>query len=175
MKGKYDIDHLIKNFFDGKTSIEEECWLYGYYSTHQHLPQEQEQYRMLFSDFSAMQQTDELEHGGSMSLKLHRLFYYAAASVAAVLLFCMSLYVYNEHHETLMLAKTYEGSYIIEKGKRIDNLERILPDIRKALNKADQIETAMLEKSAIMEAEQTVLDNAASPEEKERLEKLLNE
>lgn len=60
-------------------------------------------------------------------------------------------------------------------GQRIDDLSRIKPQIESALSQAKDIEQGLNETSTVKQAEQNVLDNVGNDEDRERIEKLLNE
>ncbi len=95
--------------------------------------------------------------------------------IAAILLLCFGITTVIHLNASQELARNYEGSYMIVNGQRIDDLSRIKPNIERALSQASSIEEELEEKPTIKGAEQNVLDNIDDPEEKARIEKMLNE
>lgn len=188
-----EIQQLIDRFFDGDTSLGEEQRIYDFFRRHpQDLPEELEAYREMFLGFGAISLDDVMsviDEDGAKSVvgengvksvkgkpaKFRRIFLYAVSGMAATLLLCLGIFAAVHIHEDRMLARTYGGSYVIVNGERIDDLERIKPDIEHALGKAEAIENNLEENSVVKEAEQNLLDNVGDPEEKARIQQLLNE
>lgn len=181
MKEFNDIKLLIERFFDGDTSLEEEQKLYSFYSSHSILPEDLEEYRDMFAGFGviAFDTADTIAVNTTtdtmFAVHRHRKLFYVISGIAAVLLVCLGIFTAVNIYKDNMLAKNYEGSYIIVKGERIDELSRIKPDIDKALCQAKDIEQQVGEHSVIKEAEQSVLDNIEDPDEKARIQQLLDE
>lgn len=192
MNDKYqDLQLLIVRFFDGDTSLEEERRIYDFFRRHpQDLPEELESCRDMFLGFEAIALDEEksgVEEDGVKNAtssvkserrggaKLRRLFLYAVSGMAATLLLCLGIFAAVHVQEDRMLARTYGGSYVIVNGERIDDLKRIKPDIEHALGKAEAIESNLEENSVVKDAEQNLLDNVGDPEEKARIQQLLNE
>lgn len=171
MNNYHDIQQLIERFFDGNTSLKEEQLLYEFFDKHHDLPKELETYREMFMGFGAIA-FDDAKH---IKSKSHRKIFYLLSGMAASLLLCLGIFAAVQIHEDRMLARNYEGSYIIVNGERIDDLSRIKPDIEHALSKANAIESNLKENSVIEDAEQNLLNNVGDPEERARIQQLLNE
>lgn len=185
MKEYNDIKQLIDRFFEGETSLEEEQKLYDFYSSHLALSEDLEEYRDMFADIDAIafntveEEADilamNMATGVTPAIHSHRKLFYTISSIAAAILICFGIFTVVNEHEDKMLAKSYEGSYVIVKGERIEDLSRIKPDIEKALCLAKNIERQVEDHSVIKDAEQNVLDNIENPREKARIQQLLNE
>lgn len=184
MNDYHNIQQLITLFFEGNTSLEEEQELYNFYSCHKDLPAEMEQYREIFAAFDAIT-VDEPTLRQSIDAntptnnkgkqRRHKTLLYTIGSIAATILIYIGVNTAIHAHEDHLLAKTYEGSYVIINGKRINDLSRIKPEIERALSQAKTIESNLPENTFIHEAEQNILNNTGSAEEKARIEQLLNE
>lgn len=175
MKDYNDIKLLIDRFFDGETSVEEEKSIYAFYSSHPELPEELESYRDMFAGFSAISFDTDSFDANVPTKSIRRRFLYVLSGLAAAILLCVGIFVAVDMHQDHVLAKNYEGSYMIVNGERIDDLSLIKPEIEKALTQAEHIERHVDEHSVIKSAEKSVLDNIGDPKEKERIQQLLNE
>ncbi len=188
MKDYQDIQQLINRFFEGETSLEEEQQLYAFYDSHDVLPEELEKYREMFAGFGAIawedeakdetknevRETSKASHAKQKTLP-HRKLFYVLSGIAATLFLCLGIFASVHIHEEKLLARSYEGSYIIVNGERIDDLSRIKPAIEQALSKANDIECNLSENSVVRDAEQNLLNNVSDPKERARIQQLLNE
>ncbi len=183
-KEYHHIRLLKERFFDGVTSLSEEQELYDFYNQHSEgLPEDLEANREIFMGFGAIcfkegnqvQKDSEEKISESSPNSLHINFLRISIGIAAMLLLCFGITTAIHLNARQELARNYEGSYMIVNGQRIDDLSRIKPNIEKALSQASHIEQELEEKPAIQGAEQNVLDNIDDPEEKARIEKMLNE
>ena len=86
----------------------------------------------------------------------------------------MCLTLYANFREDRALARLYGGSYVIENGRRIDDLSSIREDIEQTLDDARRIESRT-HHDFIDNAEQEVLDNITDPEMQKEVEQMLNE
>ena len=93
---------------------------------------------------------------------------------AAMLALIVGIAIYSNYHEEQSLARIYGGSYVIENGRRIDDLSAIQDDIERALADSHRIEQHA-EHNVIDRAEQDVLDNISDPDMRDEVEKMLNE
>ena len=93
------------------------------------------------------------------------------AAMVAVLIGAMWAY---QSYQRFQLEKVYGGSYMIVDGKRIDNLQKILPEIKRTLSLADAMETTS-PTLLIDQAEQDLLNNIQDAQERERIRALLNQ
>ena len=91
------------------------------------------------------------------------------AAMVAVLIGAMWAY---QSYQRFQLEKVYGGSYMIVDGKRIDNLQKILPEIKRTLSLADAMETTS-PTLLIDQAEQDLLNNIQDAQERERIRALL--
>ncbi len=192
-----DIRLLAERFFDGDTTVEEERTLYAFYSSHAALPADMEQYRPLITDLGGMDfgETDlgGMDFGetdlGSMDFRdmdfgdekpahpaqgiRHKLLV-TLSGIAASLLVCITVYsLLQNHHERQQFAATYEGSYVIQDGKRIDDLSLIKTDIEHAISQAESMETHMEEQNAAVDAAEEDILKHASPEQRAQLEEMM--
>ena len=182
-----DIRLLAERFFDGDTTVEEERTLYAFYSSHAALPADMEQYRPLITDLGSMDfgETDlgsmdfgDTDFGDEKPAHpaqgiRHKLLV-TLSGIAASLLVCITVYsLLQNHHERQQFAATYEGSYVIQDGKRIDDLSLIKTDIEHAISQAESMETHMEEQNAAIDtAEEDILKHA-SPEQRAQLEEMM--
>lgn len=194
MEDYNDIKLLIDRFFEGESSLEEEKRLYAFYSSHSGLPEELESYRNMFAGFGAISfdaDSFDAKTSNANSLKersdnqfwnavapvksIRHRFLYVLSGIAAAISLCVGIFVAIDNRQDHVLAKNYEGSYMIVNGNRIDDLSLIKPEIEKALSLAEHIERHVDEHSVIKSAEKNVLDNVDDPKEKVRIQQLLNE
>ena len=177
-----DIRLLAERFFDGDTTVEEERTLYAFYSSHAALPADMEQYRPLITDLGSMD-FGETDLGGmdfgdekpahpAQGIR-HKLLV-TLSGIAASLLVCITVYsLLQNHHERQQFAATYEGSYVIQDGKRIDDLSLIKTDIEHAISQAESMETHMEEQNAAVDAAEEDILKHASPEQRAQLEEMM--
>lgn len=183
-----NIQQLIDRFFEGETTLEEEQKLYLFYADHPQLPDELEAYRDMMAGFGALPYTpsipieepsEPIEEPSFIAPASHhrrRTFVIRMVSaIAAMLVLYIGYSALHNLQEEHDLARNYAGSYIIVGGQRIDDLSRIKPQIESALSQAKDIEQGLNETSTVKQAEQNVLDNVGNDEDRERIEKLLNE
>ena len=96
------------------------------------------------------------------------------SGIAASLLVCITVYsLLQNHHERQQFAATYEGSYVIQDGKRIDDLSLIKTDIEHAISQAESMETHMEEQNAAVDAAEEDILKHASPEQRAELEEMM--
>ncbi len=165
------IRQTVERFFDGETSVEEERKLYAFYMSHPHLPANLEQYRPLISDLGCMSFepipiTQPEQH-------TRRRLLVTLSGIAASLLLYLSVSYMIQHHEQEQWAATYEGSYVIQNGKRIDDLSLIKTDIEHALGQAETIEMNMEKQDAAIDAVEEDILSHTSPEERAQIEEML--
>ncbi len=184
-----DIRLLLGRFFDGDTAVEEERTLYAFYDSHAGLPADMEQYRPLISDLAGMDfgETDldtavtsatasvtieKTEHAVLTGVR-HKLLV-TLSGIAASLLVCITVYSFLQNHrERQQFAAIYEGSYVIQDGKRIDDLSLIKTDIEHAIGQAESIETHMKEQNSAIDAAEEEILKHASPEQRAQLEEMM--
>lgn len=167
-----DIRLLAERFFNGDTTVEEERTLYAFYSSHAALPADMEQYRPLITDLGGMDFGDEKPAHPAQGIR-HKLLV-TLSGIAASLLVCITVYsLLQNHHERQQFAATYEGSYVIQDGKRIDDLSLIKTDIEHAISQAESMETHMEEQNAAIDAAEEDILKHASPEQRAELEEMM--
>lgn len=186
------IKELTDRFFEGETTVEEERELYALY-LEEDIPEEMEEYREMFRDFSAIIMTEEEKslypstaHPVQETLPTnthrltavkgktrHKLLWPYISGVAAVLIAAVGISLSLNRQEEVRLAKLYGGSYMIINGTKIDKLTRIHTDIEQVLSEADEMEQTLSTETVIEKAEQDVLDGIDDEAERERIRKLM--
>lgn len=163
-----NIERLVGKFFDGETTLNEERRLYEFFAR-RNVPSHLQAYREVFSGFASIQA------GEPRRLKLRRVLMRAAAAAAVVLVVVSAALAYADYREDRHLARLYGGSYVIENGRRIDDLSKIKGDIEKALDDAGRIEHSISSASVAENAEQDVLNSIDDPAERRRISEMLND
>lgn len=159
-------ERLIERFFNGDTSLAEERRLYRTF-LRRSLPPELEKYRSVFRGFASM------SAGNGHKARLMPVIRRAVCASAVALVLILGVSAYLNYNEDRMLARVYGGSYIIENGRRIDDLSRIKTDIEAVLLDAERIEARVAQSSPVEQAEQDVLNSIGDPAERQRIMKLL--
>ena len=177
------MEELVERFFNGDTTTAEEARLYRLFRR-KRLPAELERMRPMFAAFASMQCEEPRR------VAIMRTLRRAAIGTAAALAIALCLTLYANFREDRALARLYGGSYVIENGRRIDDLSSIREDIEQTLDDARRIESRThhdfidnAEQEAeqarladfIDNAEQEVLDNITDPEMQKEVEQMLNE
>lgn len=161
-------ERLIERFFDGETTLAEEKWLYRQFGRSD-LPEQLRRYRPMFAAFGS------LPADGERKALVVAMFRRTVSATAAVLLLVAGIALYSDYHEDRMLARVYGGSYVIENGRRIDDLSRIRENIENTLDEANRIEERLSRSETVQSAEQDVLDGIDDPEMRRQVEEMLNE
>lgn len=161
------IERLAERFFLGETTLAEERRLYRLFSR-KRLPAELERLRPAFAAFASM--GSEEPRRTPIMRTLRRVAIGSAAALAVAL--CLA--VYADFREDRALARLYGGSYVIENGRRIDDLSAIRGNIEQTLDDAQRIEERARH-DFVGAAEQDVLDNITDPEMQKEVELMLNE
>lgn len=162
-----EIERLVERFFDGETTTEEEARLYKVFRR-KRLPDSLERMRPVMEAFSSMSE-EKPQRAKTVSIVRRALM-----GVAAMLALIVGIAIYSNYHEEQSLARIYGGSYVIENGRRIDDLSAIQDDIERALADSRRIEQHA-EHNVIDRAEQDILDNISDPDMRDEVEKMLNE
>lgn len=154
-----DIKQLIDLFMEGETSLEQERTLYSYFATGENIPSELEEYKDMFLGFAAIDQSaakveppialPERRH-----ISLRTIAIYAAASVALL----AGIFVLADKQEEARLESLYAGSYMIVDGKRIDDLQKIKPEIDRILAYAEQMEQSTSISSHLQGIEEYIIE-----------------
>ena len=186
------IKELTDRFFEGETTVEEERELYVLYLK-EDIPEEMEEYREMFRDFSAIIMTEEEKslcpytvHPVQVTLQTNthrpttvkgktrnRVLWPFISGAAAVLIATIGISLSLNRQEEVRLAKLYGGSYMIVNGTKINKLTRIHTDIEQVLSEADEMKDMLSTKTVIQKAEQDVLDGIDDEAERERIRKLM--
>lgn len=119
---------LTKVFLDGATTQEQEKILYDYYNG-KCVASDLECYRPMFAWY------DNLESSAApLSVsKQNNQFFATAAAIGALLLVGAGLTVgVSSDNSEPDVDRMYAGSYIIRNGKKITDIEKILPELQKA-------------------------------------------
>lgn len=171
---------LIDRFFLGDTSLAEEQALYAYFAQ-THIDSQLTRYAPMFRDLAAASlgatpTIAKRQHGRKMGMLTGRRIAAMAAMAAVILVVAsMATAALHSYHENAMLARCYEGSYVIENGKRIDDLHRIHKQIETTLRAADAIEREVQSDGVVEQATHDVLNNIDDPAERQRLTRLLED
>lgn len=120
-----EIERLIEKFLDGDTSLREEKILYGYFNSGKvsgHL----ESYIPMFQWYSnGLSQKNQ-----AARWTLIRRILIRTAAVAAGIAFIAGIWgVIDSIHRQQVLEETYAGSFVIVQGKKITDIEKILPEL----------------------------------------------
>ena len=190
MKTIDEILALIERFFEGDTTLEEEHWLYNYFKQTKDLPEELAAYRETFLGFDAIALTETdaattdfanqevpltaIELPIDPTPPRYRGWWKQVAGIAAMVAVLIGAMWAYQSYQRFQLEKVYGGSYMIVDGKRIDNLQKILPEIKRTLSLADAMETTS-PTLLIDQAEQDLLNNIQDAQERERIRALLNQ
>ena len=159
------IKQLIDLFIEGETSLEQERTLYAYFAQ-QDIAPELEEYREMFQGFAVIDQSarDKSEVVIPRSKrKSMRLPLITAMSVAASIALIFGIFTFADKQEEKRLKQQYEGSYMIVNGERIDDLQKMKPEIERILAYAELMERSTsisdnlqrLEEHIIMEEQGT--------------------
>ena len=162
-----EIERLIERFFDGETTTEEEARLYKVFR-HKRLPDSLERMRPVMEAFGSM---SEEKPRRAVSVSLMRR---AMVGIAAMFAVIIGIALYSDYHHEQQLARLYGGSYVIENGRRIDDLTEIQDDIEQTLADSRRIEQHA-EHNVIDHAEQDVLNNISDPDMRREVENMLKE
>lgn len=138
-----NISQWIEKFLDGDTTCAEERELYHYFSR-KDLPEEAEPYREMFAWYASLQQAasvTELEkvhdsHADTPASKVRilRMRAWQWISVAAILAILLTV-GFMLRPSTSNISEeymAYRGSYIIRDGKKITDLNIVVPEILRA-------------------------------------------
>ena len=161
-------ERLIEKFFDGETTLAEEKWLYRQFGRSD-LPEQLRRYCPMFAAFGSLPSDNERK------AQIVSVFRRAVRATAVVLMLLAGITFYSDYHEERMLARLYGGSYVIENGRRIDDLSRIRENIENTLDEANRIEERLSRSETVQSAEQDVLDGIDDPEMRRQVEEMLNE
>ena len=181
MRNSDNIKLLTEKFFDGITTLEEEKTLYSYFSGAD-IEQSLIPLQDMFRDLAALNNSvtaDSIPTSVPATAKRpkakRRSMWTAISAAAAVILLLVIVKSASNWHEEQQLAALYEGSYMIVDGKRIDDLRKLKPEIEKSLSEAEQIERLMTADDMARKAELDVLSVMQTEEEREKIEKLIND
>ncbi len=175
-----EIQQLIDRFFDGETSIEEERRLYDFFGRN-NIPAELVKYKEMFMDFAAVATDSEAVSqppSSKPAAKSHtpwRIIFRITKAAAVVLVLVVGTLTYVNYHEQQQLSALYGGSYVIENGKRIDDLRQIRHEIESTLSEAQHIEAHATEASVANKVKKDLLNSISDADERAEIEQLLNE
>lgn len=161
-------ERLIEKFFDGETTLAEEKWLYRQFGRSD-LPEQLRRYCPMFAAFGSLPSDNERK------AQIVSVFRRDVRATAVVLMLLAGITFYSDYHEERMLARLYGGSYVIENGKRIDDLSRIRSNIESTIEDAKRIEAQVNEAEVAKNAKKEVLEGIDDPEMRRQIEEMLNE
>lgn len=162
------IRELIEKFFDGDTTLAEEKKLYAFFSRG-NVPESLARYRRMFADLAM------LPEPAPAKTERGRLIRIWAAGIAASLLLFLGGYAAMRQYEYRQLDMRYGGSYMIVNGNRIDNLRDIKPYIEQTLQEGEEIKREAAAQPSADEIEAELLTHIGDPEERARIEELLDQ
>lgn len=153
-----DIKRLIDLFMEGETNLEQERTLYSYFATSENVPSELEEYKDMFQGFASIDQSapkneQPIARPAQKRISLRNIIY-AAASVALI----AGIFLIADKQEEKQLESLYAGSYMIIDGKRIDDLQKIKPDIDRILAYAEQMEQSTSISSHLQSIEEGIIE-----------------
>ena len=154
-----DIKRLIDLFMEGETNLEQERTLYSYFATSEDIPSELEEYKEMFQGFASIDQSapkneQPIARPAQKRISLRNIIIYAAASVALI----AGIFLIADKQEEKQLESLYAGSYMIIDGKRIDDLQKIKPDIDRILAYAEQMEQSTSISSHLQSIEEGIIE-----------------
>lgn len=135
MTDKKYMEQQVRRFLEGRTTCREEQELYARFAAGD-VPRSLRRHTEMFAWYAGGMKEDELPapHAPKPTLRL-RLRIVAAASLGAIVL-GLGAYGMARYHERQELYARYEGSFIIRNGKKITDLEKILPELQRAEREA---------------------------------------
>lgn len=114
-------------FLDGATTSDEEQKLYRYYAGSK-VASDLEPYAGMFSWFDALESATETTSGRHKAYR-----FVAAAAITAFVLIGVGLTLgHNFGSDDFSAERIYAGSYIIRHGKKITDIQSILPELERA-------------------------------------------
>lgn len=150
MKGINDNNYAlwVEKFLDGETTCREEKELYDYFSRPT-LPQDAEAYREMFAWYSSLQIDTEntnknsihhLSDDASSHVRILHLRPWQWISVAATVALLLSAgFIFQPTREYVSEEyMAYQGSYIIRDGKKITDLNIVVPEILRTEQMLDE-------------------------------------
>ncbi len=188
-----NVELYIDRFMEGETSNAEEKELYRFFATEKDLPQHIVQYREMFAYFESgldeslsAQALTEAEHSTAKVVQLKpaetkkpkkRIFMFAASIAASiVLIFGISFGLLKNDADELY---SYEGSYVMQNGKRVTDKETLRLMIDNTMKEADNIEMQVAQLSEISDKDDNIQSVMASSinnsEAQARVNEFLNE
>jgi len=188
-----NVELYIDRFMEGETSNDEEKELYRFFATEKDLPQHIAQYREMFAYFESgldeslsAQALTEAEHSTAKVVQLKpvdtkkpkkRIFMFATSIAASiVLIFGISFGLLKNDADELY---TYEGSYVMQNGKRVTDKETLKLMIDNTMKEADNIEKQVAQLSEISDKDDNIQSVMASSinnsEAQARVNEFLNE
>ena len=188
-----NVELYIDRFMEAETSNAEERELYRFFATEKNLPQHIAQYREMFAYFESgldeslsAQALTEAEHNAAKVIQLKpaetkkpkkRIFMFAASIAASIVLISgISFGLLKNDADELY---SYEGSYVMQNGKRITDKETLRLMIDNTMKEADNIEMQVAQLSEISDKDDNIQSVMASSinnsEAQARVNEFLNE
>ena len=161
---KNNIEEYIHRFMEGETTNAEEQAIYRFFRTDA-VPEHLKSYTDMFVWYEEGMPEKKLTESKVQSFsKQHKIPYIWNISIAAMLIICIGLGIIlsfdkGQHEEWAC----YEGSYVEVNGKRITDIETILPIILETLADAEKIEK---------DVEKRLAESIRTEEEIARLEEI---
>ena len=127
------IEQLVEKFLDGSTTNAEERLLYGYFAGSR-VDRRLEKYRAMFLWYAGGMAAPLPEPKAGRTGRTAAPWAWAKVAVgaaASVLLLAGVALGYHRHQQAERLYATYEGSFIVRDGKKITDLESIMPELKR--------------------------------------------
>ena len=137
---KNNIEEYIRRFMEGETTNAEEQAIYRFFRTEE-VPEHLKPYTEMFTWYEEGMPEEELSKPKTQPLWKHIPLEIWSTGIAAMLVVGIGLGIVlsfgdNQHEDW----SCYEGSYVEVDGKRITDIETILPIILETLKGAEEIE-----------------------------------
>lgn len=144
------IHSLIARFLDGDTSCSEERELYLYFKLHPKLEPELERYRDMFAWYSSLAPAASASAAAQpLPARLPKMKRWlpraSAAAIVALALGTAAVWQYSSRSHSDEYA-SYAGSYIFRDGRKITDLNEVVPELLRAERMIDE-RLAALERS----------------------------
>ncbi len=164
---KDNVEGFIRSFLNGETMNEEEAALYAFFRTTADLPDGLKMYKPMFAYFEGGLREEDLPGASGLALvsdnthkerkkRIRRLIWSVTVGMAACFAGVMGVAHYEKQQS---LYDSYEGSYVIDHGQRLSDIQDIIPRLQEVEQKASQDE----ERHKAERIEAKVLDGIDDP------------
>jgi len=137
MTEKKYMERQVQRFLEGRTTCSEEQELYARFAVGD-VPRSLRRYKEMFAWYAGGMNEDELPAPCQPRGAARWKYVVAAACVCAA--FGLGVYGFAKYQERQELYARYEGSFLIRNGKKITDLDKILPELQRVEREAWQEE-----------------------------------